>query len=83
MSVQEQLSQATARSDNLRAERDIIKSSEQRLLVELESCRRERQSQAMLMGNLQAIQVGQCFLVNVCFVCNILFFEHILNLYSL
>jgi len=57
MSVQEQLSQAQARGENVRAEKDIIKSSEQRLLAELDSVRRERQTQTMLMANLQAIQV--------------------------
>lgn len=58
MTTQEQLSQAQARSDNIRAEKDLIRSSEQRVMAELESIRRERHTQTMLMANLQAIQVG-------------------------
>ena len=71
MSVQEQLSQAQARGENVRAEKDIIKSSEQRLLAELDSVRRERQTQTMLMANLQAIQVWTVmhyFYTEFCFV---------------
>lgn len=60
MSVQEQLSQAQARVENIRSEKDIIKSSEQRLQAEIDSMRRERHTQTMLMANLQAIQVCEC-----------------------
>lgn len=59
MSVQEQLSQAQARVENVRSEKDIIKSSEQRLQAEIDSMRRERHTQTMLMANLQAIQVRE------------------------
>ena len=57
MSTMEQISQAQAKVDNVKAERDLIKTSEQRLSIELESLRRERHSQTMLMANLQTIQV--------------------------
>ena len=57
MSTTEQISQAQAKVDNVKAERDLIKTSEQRLSIELESLRRERHSQTMLMANLQTIQV--------------------------
>ena len=57
MSTKEQISQAQAKVDNVKAERDLIKTSEQRLSIELESLRRERHSQTMLMANLQTIQV--------------------------
>ena len=57
MSTTEQISQAQAKVDNVKAERDLIKTSEQRLCIELESLRRERHSQTMLMANLQTIQV--------------------------
>ncbi|KAH3695436.1 hypothetical protein DPMN_082895, partial [Dreissena polymorpha] len=56
MGLQEQVSQAQAKAENVRSERDIIRASEQRLLVEIGSMRRERQTQTMLMANLQAIQ---------------------------
>lgn len=59
MSVQEQLSQAQARVENVRSEKDIIRSSEQRLQAEIDSMRRERHTQTMLMANLQAIQVRE------------------------
>ena len=57
MSTKEQISQVQAKVDNVKAERDLIKTSEQRLSIELESLRRERHSQTMLMANLQTIQV--------------------------
>lgn len=46
-----------ARLENMTAEKDLIKNSEQRLSLELESLRRERHTQTMLMANLQTIQV--------------------------
>jgi hypothetical protein len=57
MAAQEQIAKAEARVENLRAEKDLIRSSEQRVMIELECIRRERQTQTMLMANLQAIQV--------------------------
>ena len=57
MSTKEQISQAQARLENVKAEKDLIKASEQRLSIELDSIRRERHSQTMLMANLQTIQV--------------------------
>lgn len=57
MSAKESLARAEAQRDNLRIEKEIVKSSEGRILNELENVRRERHSQSMLMANLQAIQV--------------------------
>jgi hypothetical protein len=57
MSAKESLARAEAQRDNLRIEKEIVKSSEGRILNELENLRRERHSQSMLMANLQAIQV--------------------------
>ena len=57
MSSVEQVSQAQAKVENVKAEKDLIKASEQRLSIELDSLRRERHTQTMLMGNLQTIQV--------------------------
>ena len=57
MSTKEQISQAQARLENVKAEKDLIKASEQRFSIELDSIRRERHSQTMLMANLQTIQV--------------------------
>ena len=45
-----------AKVDHQRTQYDTLRSHEQRLVAELESMRRERQSQAMLTANLQAIQ---------------------------
>lgn len=65
MTLQEQVSAAQAKAENVRSERDIIRASEQRLLVEIGSMRRERQTQTMLMANLQAIQVGENLSLNL------------------
>ena len=45
-----------AKVDHLRTQYDSLRTHEQRLMAELDSMRRERQSQAMLTANLQAIQ---------------------------
>lgn len=57
MKSQEQLSQVQARADSTQAKMEIIRSSEQRALAELDSLRREKHTQTMLMANLQTIQV--------------------------
>ena len=57
MTAQEKISKAEARVESLQAEKDLIRTSEQRVMMELECIRRERQTQTMLMANLQAIQV--------------------------
>ena len=57
MSSQENLARAQAQAQNFKMEKELLKSSEGRLLQEIESHRRERQSQSMLMANLEAIKV--------------------------
>ncbi|XP_063410496.1 nucleoprotein TPR-like isoform X2 [Mytilus trossulus] len=56
MSSQENLARAQAQAQNFKMEKELLKSSEGRLLQEIESHRRERQSQSMLMANLEAIK---------------------------
>ncbi|CAC5399713.1 TPR [Mytilus coruscus] len=56
MSSQENLARAQAQAQNYKMEKELLKSSEGRLLQEIESHRRERQSQSMLMANLEAIK---------------------------
>ena len=53
---QQQASTWEAKVDQLRAQYDTLRAHEQHLMAELDSLRRERQSQAMLTTNLQAIQ---------------------------
>ena len=45
--------------ENLKKERELLKNSERRLAMELDSIRREQTSQSMLMSSLQAIQNNQ------------------------
>ncbi|KAL5021860.1 hypothetical protein ScPMuIL_001015 [Solemya velum] len=56
MAAQENISRAETKCHNLAAEKELIRSTEKRLQQEIESMRRERQSQSMLLANLQAIQ---------------------------
>ncbi|KAL4235843.1 hypothetical protein ACF0H5_004232 [Mactra antiquata] len=56
MKIQEQSSQVQARAEGIQAKMDLIRSSEQRAIAELDSLRREKHTQTMLMANLQAIQ---------------------------
>ncbi len=58
MVAQEQYSQADAQVQTLRAERDMLKSSEVRIMQERDSLMREARSQNVLLSNLQAIQVS-------------------------
>ena len=57
MASQESLTRFDVQNDNLKAELSLAKTSEQRLVQELESVRREQLSQNLLLSNLQAIQV--------------------------
>lgn len=57
MSAKEDLARSQAQNQNMRMEKELLKSSEGRLLQEIESLRRERHSQTMLMANLEAIKV--------------------------
>ena len=45
-----------AKVDQMQSRYDLSRANEQRLQAEIESIRRERQSQALLNANLQAIQ---------------------------
>ncbi|KAL3869712.1 hypothetical protein ACJMK2_042363 [Sinanodonta woodiana] len=56
MVTQEKLARAEARVQNLSLEKDLVKGAEQRLVQELDSIRRERHSQSLVLANLQAIQ---------------------------
>ncbi|KAK3607529.1 hypothetical protein CHS0354_025782 [Potamilus streckersoni] len=56
MVTQEKLARAEARVQNLSVEKDLVKGAEQRLVQELDSIRRERHSQSLVLANLQAIQ---------------------------
>jgi hypothetical protein len=57
MACQENLSRADAQCQNLRVERDMLKSIEQRLLQEKESTYKDQRSRDQLMTNIQSIQV--------------------------
>uniref|UniRef100_T1J0B3 Nucleoprotein TPR n=1 Tax=Strigamia maritima TaxID=126957 RepID=T1J0B3_STRMM len=56
MSIQEKCSRAEVINENLKAERDLLKSMEVRWLQEKEVLLREQKGQAVLKANLQAIQ---------------------------
>ncbi|XP_078317960.1 uncharacterized protein LOC111118796 isoform X2 [Crassostrea virginica] len=56
LSTQERLSRAEAQCHHLNTEKELLKSSEQRLLLDIDNLRREKTSQSMLMANLQSIQ---------------------------
>ncbi|XP_048255424.1 nucleoprotein TPR-like isoform X4 [Haliotis rufescens] len=56
MSAQENGTRLEVQNDNQRAELNLVKNSEQGLMQELESVRREHMSQNMLLSSLQAIQ---------------------------
>jgi len=58
MAAKERLTRAEVQCQNLRAEKELLKTSESRLLHEKESVIREQRSQSQLMANLQAIQVS-------------------------
>lgn len=54
--VQERLARAEADTQNLRAERDLLKSVEMRLTQEREARNKEKRGQNILVANLQTIQ---------------------------
>ncbi|XP_067679171.1 nucleoprotein TPR-like isoform X3 [Haliotis asinina] len=56
MAAQENGTRLEVQNDNLKAELNLVTSSEHRLMQELESVRREHMSQNMLLSSLQAIQ---------------------------
>ncbi|XP_054717730.1 nucleoprotein TPR-like [Uloborus diversus] len=56
MVAQEKLAKSEVTIENLKAERDLLKNVESRLLQEKESIAREQQHQTKLMANLQAVQ---------------------------
>lgn len=55
--MQDKLSRAEVSVENLRQERVLLKQVEARLQSENESLNRERSGQALVLANLQAIQV--------------------------
>lgn len=57
MVAQEKLAKSDVTIENLKAERDLLKGVEARLLQEKESVMKEQQHQSRLMSNLQAVQV--------------------------
>ena len=57
MSSQERMTRAEVSAQNLRAERDMLKNIEHRLLQDKEAKAREQASHQLMMANLQAIQV--------------------------
>lgn len=58
MVSQENASRAEVKCQSLQAEKDLLKSSESRLVQEKESMMREQRTQSILMTNLQTIQVS-------------------------
>ncbi|XP_060076894.1 nucleoprotein TPR-like [Ylistrum balloti] len=56
MLSKENFARTDTQAQNLRVEKELLKQSELRLLQDVESMRRERHSQAMLMANLEAIK---------------------------
>lgn len=58
MVAQEKLAKSDVTIENLKAERDLLKGVEARLLQEKESVMKEQQHQSRLMANLQAVQVS-------------------------
>ncbi|GBM37299.1 Nucleoprotein TPR [Araneus ventricosus] len=56
MIAQEKIAKSDVTIENLKAERDLLKSVEMRLLQEKESVVREQQHQSRMMANLQAVQ---------------------------
>ena len=65
MLAQEKFSNADVQLQNMRAERDMLKTIEARLNQEKEGLIREARSQNMLLANLQAIQV-KCTQSRIC-----------------
>lgn len=57
MVAQEKLAKSEVTIENLKAERDLLKGVEARLLQEKESVMKEQQHQSRIMANLQAVQV--------------------------
>lgn len=57
MVAQEKLAKSDVTIENLKAERDLLKGVEARLLQEKESVMKEQTHQSRLMANLQAVQV--------------------------
>ena len=60
MASKERLTKAEVQCQNLKAQLDMVKTSEARLQQEKESMHREHLSQNVLLANLHAIQVGTC-----------------------
>lgn len=58
LSTQEKLSRAEAQCHHLNTEKELLRSSEQRLMLDIDNLRREKTSQSMLMANLQSIQAS-------------------------
>ncbi|XP_055944081.1 nucleoprotein TPR-like isoform X2 [Argiope bruennichi] len=56
MIAQEKIAKSDVTIENLKAERDLLKGVEARLLQEKESIFREQQHQSRMMANLQAVQ---------------------------
>ncbi|CAH1773591.1 unnamed protein product, partial [Owenia fusiformis] len=59
MSSQENLARAQVQCDNLRAEKQLLKTAEERLILEKESLYREQRSQNVVLANLQTLQNNQ------------------------
>ena len=89
MTVQEKFSHADVQLQNMRAERDMLKTAEARLNQEKEGLVREARSQSMLLANLQAIQVSTQLHIYFYFISQSsifskhrnIFFVYICNLY--
>ena len=58
MTIEDKLSRAEVSVENLRQERTLLKQAEARLQGENDALRRERSGQAVLLSNLQTIQVS-------------------------
>ncbi|BFY99561.1 hypothetical protein BsWGS_02600 [Bradybaena similaris] len=59
MGAQENVARWQVQVENLKAEKELLKNSEKRLIMELDNMRREQTSQSLLMASLQAIQNNQ------------------------
>ncbi|KAK3089218.1 hypothetical protein FSP39_001828 [Pinctada imbricata] len=56
LKVQENAARAEAQCQNLKIEKELMRSAEQRMICELENARKTQASQSMVMANLQSIQ---------------------------
>lgn len=57
MTAQDGLTRAEVSCQNLRAEKEILRSGKDRLVQEIDSLRHDQQSRDFLLINLQTIQV--------------------------